>query len=463
MSLTATIARFAVETPLDDIPAEARRWGTIGLLDTLGVALAGARTEVGEVITRYVARQGGTPEAGVLGCDLRLSAALAALANGTLAHALDYDDINRSMYGHPSAPLLPVVLALGERERASGAECLAAYLVGFEVECKLRAALGPDYSDDLGWHPTAPLATVGAAAAAVRLLRLDAPRAQMAVSLAASQAAGLRANFGTMTKPFHAGNAARAAIVAADLVALGFTAATDALEARYGFCQAYSGGKPDPQAVVGRLGQPWDILQPGLVVKAYPCCGSTHRALDGVLALIRQHDIRPDDVVEVDCQVSFDPPRSLIHDDPHSGLEGKFSMQYCLAAALVDRAIRLDTFDDAMVRRPAVRALLPRVRMRRIPGDEGQPTWVRPEEHVVIHLRDGRQLRTTIVYPKGEATVPLSQEELRDKFRDCAARVLSAADVERAIELVEGLETLPDVRALTSAVCRAPVAAPAGR
>lgn len=463
MSLTAAIARFAVETPFDAIPAEARRWGTIGLLDTLGVALAGVRTEVGEVITRYVARQGGTPEAGVLGSDLRLPAALAALANGTMAHALDYDDINRSMYGHPSAPLLPVVLALGERENATGAECLAAYLVGFEVECKLRAALGPDYSDDLGWHPTAPLATIGAAAAAARLLGLDLPRAQMALSLAASQASGLRANFGTMTKPFHAGNAARAAIVAADLVASGFTAAPDALEARYGFCQAYSGGKPDPQAVLGTLGQPWGILQPGLVIKAYPCCGSTHRALDGVLALVRQHDIRPEDVLEVDCQVSFDPPRSLIHDNPQTGLEGKFSMQYCVAAALLDRAIRLDTFSDAMVQRPAVRALMPRVRMRRIPGDEGQPTWVRPEEHVVIRLRDGRVLRTTVVYPRGEATAPLTQEELRDKFRDCAAQVLAAADVERAIELVENLPTLPDVRALARLVCRAAVAAPAGR
>lgn len=461
MSLTAEIARFVVETPFHAIPAEARRWATIGLLDTLGVALAGARTSAGEIISAYVLRQGGTPEAGVLGADYRVPAAQAALANGTMAHALDYDDISRTLKGHPSAPLLPVVLALGEREAVSGAECLAAYLIGFEVECKLRLALGPDYSDDLGWHPTAPLATIGAAASAARLLRLDLPRTRIALSLAASQAAGLRANFGTMTKPFHAGNAARAGIVAAELAALGFTAAPDALEARYGFAQAFSGGKPDREALRGKLGQPWDIQEPGLVVKYYPCCGSTHRALDAVLALIAQHDLRPDDVAEVECQLSFDPPRSLIHDDPHTGLEGKFSMQYCVAAAIVDRVIRLDAFSDAMVERPAVRALMPRVRMRRIPGDEGQPTWVRPEEHVVIRLRDGGELRGTVVYPKGAPTVPLTPEELRDKFRHCASQVLGPQEVERAIALVENLAELPDVRPLAALVCCAPAPAAA--
>jgi 2-methylcitrate dehydratase PrpD len=266
-----------------------------------------------------------------------------------------------------------------------------------------------------------------------------------------------------MTKPFHVGNAARAGIVAADLVALGFTASTTALEARYGFCQAYSGGKPDPQAVIGRLGQPWDLLEPGLVIKPYPCCGSAHRALDAVLRLAHEHDIRPEDVVQVDCQVSFDPPRSLIHDNPQTGLEGKFSMQYCVAAALVDRAIRLDTFTDAMVQRPAVRALMPRVTMRRVPGDEGKPTWASLEEHVVIHLRDGRQLRATVVYPKGEATAPMTQDELRAKFRDCAGQTLAPAEVEQALALVEDVAALPDLRALTRVVCRAPAAATQAR
>ncbi|MBI3969095.1 MAG: MmgE/PrpD family protein, partial [Chloroflexi bacterium] len=426
-----------------------------------GVALAGAQEECGKVMMEYARRQGGTEEAVVLGAGFRAPAALAALANGTMAHALDYDDINRTMFGHPSAPLLPTVLALGERESRSGVDVLAAFVVGFEVETKLRMALGPDYSDDLGWHPTAPLAAIGCAAAAARLLGLDVNQTAMTLSLAASQASGLRGNFGTMTKPFHVGHSARSGIVSADLVALGFTASDRALEHRYGFLNAFSGMKGwDGSRIEGKLGQPWDIVQPGIAIKNYPCCGSSHRALDAILALIASDDIKAEDVEFVDCQVSFDPPRSLIHSNPQTGLEGKFSMEYCVAAALLDKRITLGTFEDDQVQRPEIRRLMQLVKMRRVPGDEGQPTWSKPEEHVVVHLKGGRQLRYSVHTPKGEGNNPLSDEEVRNKYRDTAGRALPSDLVERTTDLIGSLETVANVRQLADLLAR--TAAPAG-
>jgi 2-methylcitrate dehydratase PrpD len=320
-------------------------------------------------------------------------------------------------------------------------------MVGFEAASAVGAAMSIDYSDDLGWHPTGPLGAIGAGATAARLLGLDVDKTAMAISLAASQAAGLRQNFGTMTKPFHAGNSARSGVVAAMLVKKGLTASTDGLEGRYGFIHAFSGGQGyDKERVLEGLGKKhFALLKPGIEIKKYPCCGSTHLALDALFGLLRSEPIDPSQVEEVEVRVDFDPPRSLIHYQPRTALEGKFSMQYCIAAALLDGKVGLRTFTDEQVMRPEAQALIPRVRMVRNPGFQGQPSWVEGYTEVRIRLRDGRVLTRGVKRSTEGALRGVTEEELRNKFRDCASQALPDKAVERALSGLENLEGLESI------------------
>ncbi|MDO8613485.1 MAG: MmgE/PrpD family protein, partial [Dehalococcoidia bacterium] len=301
MNVGERLARFVAET--QRVPEDAILQARRAVLDTLGVALAGSREESARAVVDWLRDQGGRPEAAVLGRALRLPAADAALANGIAAHALDFDDVSLSMRGHPSAPLLPAVLALGEAAGSSGRDLLTAFVLGFEVEAKLGRAIGaPHYA--LGWHATSTLGTLGAAAAGARLLRLDAGRTQMTLGIAASLASGLQQNFGSMTKPLHAGWAARGGVVAAQLAARGFSADAEAIEGPSGFLRAMSGGAEPDLTPFDALGEPFEIVTPGVGVKLYPCCYAVHRSLDAVLALRTAHGIEPGGVAEVRVEVS---------------------------------------------------------------------------------------------------------------------------------------------------------------
>ena len=232
-----------------------------------------------------VREQGGSTEASVFGHGFGAPAGEAALVNGTSAHALDFDDVNMSMRGHPSVPLLPAVLALGEKIGSSGRELIDAFVLGFEVECKLGRVIGAAHYA-LGWHATSTLGTLGAAAACARLLRLDMERTQIALGIAASLASGVRQNFGTMTKPLHAGWAARNGVIAATLADRGFTADSAAIEGESGLLHAASGGARLNSRALASLGDPWEIVSPGIGVKLYPCCYATHRAIDAALEIV---------------------------------------------------------------------------------------------------------------------------------------------------------------------------------
>ena len=449
MEVTKKFAKYVTSAGLEDFPPEGIAAAKAAIIDCLGCMLAGSKEPLADVLCGYVAGLGGTPSATVVGRGFKTSTPEAALINGAMSHALDYDDVTFITKTHPSAVLIPAALPLAEEVGATGREMLLAYLLGFEVACAVGDAISPAYYDDLGWHPTGPLGALGAAAAASRLLGLDAGQTAMAISLAASQAAGLRQNFGTMTKPYHAGAACRSGITAAKLVQAGFTASADALEGRFGFMRAFSGGSGyDPEKAAASIGNRCYIVESGIEIKKYPCCGSAHLALDATAKLLQQETLAAAAIERIDVLVDFDPPRSLIHSRPTGGLEGKFSMQYCLAAEILDGRIGLSSFTDEQVMRPEAQGLIPRIEMRRHPGYEGQLSWTEAYNQVEIHTKDGRVLTERAERATTGALRGVTMDDVRVKFRDCASIALSGEDAATALEMLDGLEDLGPVSPL---------------
>ena len=446
MEVTKKFAEYVTTAGLEDFPPEAVAAAKAAIIDCLGCMLAGSKEPLADVLCDYAGGLGGTPSATVVGRGFRTSTPEAALINGAMSHALDYDDVTFITKTHPSAVLIPAALPLAEEMGATGGEMLLAYLLGFEVACAVGDAISPAYYDDLGWHPTGPLGTLGAAAAASRLLGLDAGQTAMAISLAASQAAGLRQNFGTMTKPYHAGAACRSGITAAKLVQAGFTASPDALEGRFGFMRAFSGGSGyDPNKAAASIGSRCYMVESGIEIKKYPCCGSAHLALDATAKLLAHESFTAEQVDRIDVLVDFDPPRSLIHSRPTGGLEGKFSMQYCLAAEILDGRIGLGSFTDEQVMRPEAQGLIPRIEMRRHPGHEGQLSWTEAYNQVEVHTRDGRVLTERAERATAGALRGVTMEDVRVKFLDCAGVALTQQDAGTVLGMLDNLEDLGPV------------------
>ncbi|MBI2914175.1 MAG: MmgE/PrpD family protein [Chloroflexi bacterium] len=448
MNIGERLAGFVAETRPEGIPSEARVQARRAVLDTLGVTLAGCAEPGSRIVAEWVREQGGAGESSVLGQGFRAPATEAALANGASGHALDYDDVNMSMRGHPSVPLLPAALAVGEKLGSSGRELVEAFVLGFEVEAKLgRVIGGPHYA--LGWHATSTFGSVGAAAACARLLKLDAERTQAALGIAASLASGLRQNFGTMTKPLHAGWAARNGVLAASLAGRGFTADAQALDGPNGFLRAASGGANiDPAKAAEGLGDPWEIVSPGIGVKLYPCCYATHRALDAALELQEMRRLDPSTIEKVRAKVSRGTLMPLIRARPESGLQGKFSLEYCLAAALLDGQVVLSSFSDEAVRRPEAQDLLSRVEAAEDKQEAAFPIGGFAE--ISALTRSGEEYTVRVEMPKGDPRRPLTWDELAAKFRDCAAAVLPPAAIEQGIAAIDALEELRDIGDLTA-------------
>ncbi|MFN3974429.1 MAG: MmgE/PrpD family protein [Dehalococcoidia bacterium] len=440
-AVTETLARFASTLSYEDIPPEALRIAKEVSLDCLGVALAGSADDVGKTIKCIVRQMGGKAEATVIGAPWKTSAPQAALANGAMGHALDYDDMGMSV-GHPTVPVLPAVLALGERLHASGKEVLTAFIAGLEVEGKLGGAGQELYSQ--GFHSTSIYGTVGAAAACARLLRLNPAQTQMALGIAASLASGLKDNFGTMTKPLHPGHAAWGGMVAAWLAQEGYTARADVLEAPYGFMDAFVGkGRWDGEKAIKNLGNPFHIVQPGITLKKYPCCGGNHRALDALYDLRQQTPFTWEQVEKVVVESGPVLPLVLQYTIPQTGYQGKFSLHFNVAAAIVLGHVVRDTFTDAVVRDPRIQEVMKRVEWRVTPesGDilhQGTP--------VTVYLKDGRVLRHPGDAIKGDPQHPLSHQEILDKFSDNARLVLPRPSLLKAIDQVMDLESVSDIR-----------------
>lgn len=460
MGATRDIAVWAAGVSLEAMPAEVVERARAGVLDTAGVILAGIDEPVTRIAAELVAEDSGAPVASLLGTTLRTSAGAAALLNGVAGHALDYDDVSVSLTGHPSVVVLPAALAAGELAGATGATLLAAYVAGVEVMAALGRAIGAAHYRT-GWHATSTMGTIGAAVAAGRALGLDADRMANAVAIAVSQSSGSRQNFGTMTKPYHAGHAARCGVEAARLAARGMTADRSAVEAPLGLFALLSYGEGRAEEVAATLGNPYDLATAGLSVKKYPCCFATHRAADAVLDLRTEHGLEAAQVEAVTVTVPPGGVSPLIHDRPRTGLEGKFSMQYVLAAALLDGGVGLDAFADASVQRPEAQALLPLVTVHEDAGIHGGRNPIE-EGHVdvEVRLRGGGVLSRRILHPRGSPADPLRPDELGVKFLDCAAAALGREQAEAALARLLAVEREPDVRALAAALTPAPAVAP---
>src|SRR5882757_1454817 len=376
--LTAHTAEFVVNLKFADIPAEALELGKKSILDGLGLALSGSKAETWKLIQEYLKPLGFPPSGGaaVLGSAVRLPARFAAFANGVAIHVDDYDDTQLAsakdrVYGlltHPTVPVFPAALAVAEIEGKSGKDLLVAYHSGVEVECKIAEAISPRHYED-GFHSTGTCGVFGGAAACAKLKGLDVVHTSRAFGVAASHAAGLRENFGTMMKPFQAGHATESGVVAADFAAIGWTAAEQILEAQRGFFHAY-GGTYDPSAIVDRLGKPWTFQTPGVSIKPFPSGSLTHPGMTELLRLIRLNSIHATDVDRVEVGTSRNMPNTLIHHRPTDGLQAKFSMEYCMAIILVDGKADLTKFTDATVKRPDVQEMVGRVRFYADPEAE---------------------------------------------------------------------------------------------
>jgi len=438
------LAEFVVSaTP----PDAARATATRALLDTIGVILAGASEPAARIVQRVVAGEG--PGAcRILGTSLTVSTANAALANGTAAHAHDFDDMCFVSLAHPSAPLVAAALAGAEAAHAPGAALLDAYVVGFEIEGRLGRAMNPRHYQR-GWHCTSTIGTLGATAAVCRLRSLDRVATNHAFAIAASEASGLKENFGSMVKPLHAGLAARSAILAADLAAAGMTASLSAIDGPQGFLAAFDSATLTLDELVADLGSRWEILETGITVKLYPSCAATHPALDAVLDLRRSGGFHAADVTSVDVGVDPITPTVLLYEAPANALEAKFSMPFCLAAAIVDGRVGLDTFDDARVHDPAIAEMRRRIVMR---VDATLDTSAPPltQARVAVRLRDGRTLTAAANGARGYHERPASEQELAEKFRGCASRALDASAVTDLLHAIRNAVDVSDVNELTA-------------
>jgi 2-methylcitrate dehydratase PrpD len=450
MTTIARLAEFAVKTRLEDCPREGLAQVRRAALDTLGVMLAGAAEPVARIVREVARVEGGAALCTVVGTATKTSPTWAALANGAAGHAHDFDDTSFALMGHPSVPLLAALMAAGEADMADGATVALGYVIGFEIDAALGAVLNPAHYER-GWHATATLGTLGCAAACARVLGLDLPQTRHALGIAASLASGVKENFGSMTKPFHAGHAARNGVLAATLAREGMTASEAALDGPQGYLGA-AGERPDARALAEALeglGRRWHLVESGVAVKPYPSCALTHSAVDALLDLRQQHRFAADDVEAIEVGVGHVTPTVLIHAEPVTALQRKFSMPYCAAAAAAEGRLDIASFRDGDVESAAVRALMGRVRMvvdPALPDRLAQHAWSR----VTVRLRGGAVLASPPRGARGHHDQPLSEAALREKFLACATAAIDRTEAEGVAAQIGHLEQIPDIRALTA-------------
>lgn len=456
-AVTRRVGEFVVATEYDDVPGNVIELGKKSILDALGLALAGSRAESGDLSRRYLQSLGiENGSAVIAGTSQKTKPAFAALLNGISIHADDFDDTQLAsekdrVYGlltHPTVSVLSAILALVEPNTMSGKDFTLAYHLGVEVECKIAEAISPRSYED-GFHSTGTCGPFGSAAACAKLRHFNIGEVLTLLGLVGSQAAGLRENFGTMTKPFHAGHAAQIGVMSADLVALGWTASQEILEADSGFFHAY-GGSYEPGTILNGLGKPWTFAFPGVSLKPFPSGSLTHPAMTELIRLIAEDNIGAEQVEKVDVGANRYMTTTLLHHHPKTGLEAKFSMEFCIAILLLERKAGLREFTNEVVNRPDVQEMIRRVNFYVDPVAD-QAGYNKMTSLLRIQLKNGRVITGQAEFAKGSPSDPMSFEETADKFRGCAEYADWPADKsEKIIAFVRQLEIMPDVSAIST-------------
>jgi 2-methylcitrate dehydratase PrpD len=450
--VTAETAEFVAATEFSNLPHELVELGKKHILDAIGLAIAGELAETAPLVRRYLFDLGviGGP-ATVLGTNIKTAPRFAAFANGVAIHADDFDDTQLAVakdrvYGlltHPTVTTLTSSLAMAEALGKSGYDFMLAYHLGLEVATKLAEAIAPR-SYETGFHSTSMCGVFGSAASAGKLRGFDASHLSNAFGLAGGQASGLRENFGTMAKPYQAGHGAEVGVVAADLVALGWTAAEDIFEAKRGFFSAFGGGW-SPGAIVGKLGRPWSLLSPGVSIKPYPSGSLTHPAMDEVLRLIEINNIKQVDVARIRVGTNKQMLNTLIHHHPKSGLQAKFSMEYCVAVMLVLRRAGLGEYTDDVVRQKDIQDAINIVEFYNNP--EADLIGVdKMRSYVEIILKDGRTYSGASDFAKGSPQKPMSFDDTVRKFVSCTTYAkIPRHKADRIVSMIANLEKVEDM------------------
>lgn len=456
IKLTKYVAEFVVNTGAGDLPDDVIALGKKSILDGIGLALSGAVARSGELVRKHLDLLNlGTGSATVIGANRKVSPRFAAFANGVGIHADDYDDTQLAVatdrvYGlltHPTAPALPAALAMGEAVGATGREVMLAYHLGVEIECKIAEAIDPRHYQT-GFHATATCGTFAAAAASAKLMKLDIETTQRALSLAGSQSAGLRENFGTMTKPFHAGRSSESGVAAAQFAESGWTAAGTILEAPRGFFRAAGGGY-DSKAIYRKLGAPWTFVEPGISIKPHPSGSLTHPGMTEMLRLIKANNIKAQDVKRVRVGTNSNMPNALIHHRPTDELQAKFSMEFCMAILLLKGHAGLAEFTDEVVNRPDVKAMIEKIDF--VVDDVAEKAGYHKMTTIIdIELNDGKKISGRADFGKGSPANPMSYEEVAFKFRENADYAgVSKTVADEVVNLVRDLETVKSIDELT--------------
>ena len=435
------LATFVSSLSYGDLSAEDVRAVERAFVDTCGVVISGMNEASTATAIETLAEPGAVP---LWGQDRGTSTAAAALVHGVAGHSQDYDDVSWGMSGHPSVTMVPAVLALANDREVDGKRAIEAYVGGLEAQCYLSAAINPSHYRE-GWHATATLGTFGAAAAAAKTLDLGPEAARNALSIAASRAAGLKSNFGTMTKPLHAGTAARAGVTAARLASGGFTASPDAVDGDGGFLELYAGEDPVTLSELPALDRPTALEAHGINVKKYPCCYYTHTSIHAAERLADEHDVDPEDVESIHVVTSPGPADALHYPNPETGLEGKFSLEYTVASAVAREHVGVEAFEDGAVADPDVQRVRERVEWEIDDSLEYNDTTV----EMRMETGDGVYTRVQDV-PPGDPSNPLSDAELEAKFRRCASRVLDEDVVDRTHEQLDSLRSVDDIGSIVS-------------
>jgi 2-methylcitrate dehydratase PrpD len=466
LGVTEKLARFALETKYEELPASIIEEVKLRFLDTIGITLAGSR-HPSTLISLEVARHmGGKPDVSIIGHPDRTSSPLAAYVNGISAHAYEFDDFTPSAYTHMSVCVVPGSLAVGEELGVSGRQLIEAFVLGFEVGTRIGRGMTP-YLFNHGWHPNGILGSIGVAVAAAKMMELDLMQTRMAISIAASEASGVRKNVGSMGKAFHVGHGVRCGVFAALLAQRGFKVDPDIIEGldvgkghdRFGFVDTFNGiGNYRLERMIDALGEDWELGQNRTVVRLHPTASCSGASIDAMIDLAKKHDLKADQVERIELETTRECLTIACYPEPIDSHKARFCLPYMMAVSLVDRKAVIAQFTDERIKQDDVQSLMKRVKVS-VPddferhhgtwGDEGC-NW--GEMRLAVHLKDGQVLQTSRSHGRGWPENPAKWKDLAEKYADCAENILPAPRIEETMAMINDLEKLPDVTELMTAL-----------